>query len=160
MPEPILVTAEKLERLRAELERLKTAGRRQVREDLARARSFGDFRENAEFDEAKRAQAALEGRIAQLERIVGRAQVVEAGDSPRITVGATVIVSDPETLEQSYFHVQVAGMCEPEAIPVTPQSPLGRALLGKTVLDEVEVETPSGKRRYKIISLTFPTRCA
>ena len=83
MPPPIPMTAEELERLRAELERLKTEGRRQAREELAKARSFGDFRENAEYDEAKRAHAMLEGRIRELGDLLGSAQVVEAAKGDR-----------------------------------------------------------------------------
>lgn len=156
MPEPVLMTAEELERLRAELERLKTEGRRQVREELARARSFGDFHENAEFDEAKRAQGTLEGRILQLESVIGRAKVMERAAADRVAVGATVIASDLETQEKVRFSIRAQGPCEPAAILATPDSPIGRSLMGKRMLDVVEVETPSGKRRLKILSVAFP----
>jgi len=156
MPPPIPMTAEELERLRAELERLKTEGRRQAREELAKARSFGDFRENAEYDEAKRAHAMLEGRIRELGDLLGSAQVVEGAKGDRVTVGATVMAHDLETMEEIRFSLGATGPCDPDAILVTPGSPIGRGLMGKKMLDVVAVDTPLGKRRYKILSVTFP----
>jgi transcription elongation factor GreA len=150
------MTAEEVERLRAELDRLKTEGRRQSREELAKARSFGDFRENAEYDEAKRAHAVLEGRIRELGDLLGSAQVVEAAERDRVTVGATVTAHDLETLEEIRFNLRATGPSDPDTIPVTPSSPIGRGLMGKTMLDVVAVDTPSGERRYRILSVTFP----
>jgi len=156
MPQQIPMTAEELARLRAEFERLKTQGRRQAREELAKARSFGDFRENAEYDEAKRAHAMLEGRIRELGDIIGSAQVVEALEGDRVTVGATVIAHDLETLEEIRFSLRATGPCDPDSILVTPGSPIGRGLMGRKVLDVVAVDTPSGKRQYRILSIAFP----
>lgn len=156
MPAPILMSAEEIGRLREELEHLKTTGRRRAREELVKARSYGDFRENAEFGEAKRAQAVLEGRIAELEGILGRAQVVESGTASRVAVGATVVVSDLDAAEEIRFTVRATADPGPGATVVTPDSPMGRALMGKSPSDEVEVETPSGKHRYRILSVWFP----
>jgi transcription elongation factor GreA len=156
VPARIPMSAEEMGRLRAELEHLKTTGRRRAREELVRARSYGDFRENAEFAEAKRAQAVLEGRIAELEGILGRAQVVESGTDSRVAVGATVVVRDLEAAEEIRFTVRATGHTEPGATVVTPDSPMGRALMGKSPSDEVEVQTPSGKHRYAILSVSFP----
>ena len=78
MSDSIPMTAEEVQRLRDELEHLKTTGRRHSREELAKAMSFGDFRENSELDEAKRAHSVLEGRIADLQTLLGRAKVVSA----------------------------------------------------------------------------------
>ena len=156
MPAPIPMSAEEIGRLRAELEHLKTAGRRRAREELVRARSYGDFRENAEFAEAKRAQAMLEGRIAELGGILGRAEVAESGTTSRVAVGATVVVLDLEAAEEICFTVRASGHSESGATLVTPDSPMGRALMGKSLSDEVEVEAPSGKHRYRILSVSFP----
>ncbi len=155
MPEPIPMTAQELERLRAELERLKTEGRRRTREELRRARSFGDFRENAEFEEAKRTQATLEGRIAELENVIGRAQVIEGAAADCVAVGALVVASDMETHEEMRFSLRAPGTEGPDAIPVTPDSPIGRSLMGKRPGELVEVETPSGTRRYQVMSVSF-----
>ena len=158
MPKLVLMTAEEFARLEAELERMKTEGRRQSRDDLKRARAYGDFKENAEFEQAKREQAALEGRILELEETIGRAQVAEATEAGGVAVGATVVVSDLETTREICFSVRATGPCDPGAILVTPQSPIGRSLMGKRVQDDVEVETPSGTRRYRILSVEFVTK--
>jgi transcription elongation factor GreA len=150
------MSAEEIGRLRAGLEHLKTTGRRHAREELVRARSYGDFREKAEFGETKRAQAVLEGRIAELEGILGRAQVAESGTASRVAVGATVVVRDLAAAEEICFTVRATGHAEPGATVVTPDSPMGRALMGKSPPDEVEVETPSGEHRYGILSVSFP----
>jgi transcription elongation factor GreA len=160
MPNPIPMTAEEIERLRAEMEDLKTQGRRRVREELAKALSYGDFTENAELDEAKRARAMLEGRIADLTQILGRAEVVVPGSGSCVTAGATIVACDLETMEEICLSVGLSAASEPAGRLVTPDSPMGRALMGKSVSDEVEVQTPSGTRRYRILSLTFPTRDA
>jgi transcription elongation factor GreA len=149
------MTADEIERLRAELEELKSQGRRRVREDMAKAMSYGDFRENAELDEAKRARAMVEGRIVDLTQILGRAEVVAPGNSSSVTVGATVVVCDLETTEEACFSIGSSPESEPKGIAVTADSPMGRALMGKSVPDEIEVETPSGTRRYRIVSLTW-----
>jgi len=156
VPTSIPMSAEEIGRLRGELEHLKTTGRRHAREELVRARSYGDFRENAEFEEAKRAQAVLEGRIAELEGILGRAQVVEFGTASCVAVGATVVVRDVAAAEEIRFTVRATEHAEPGATVVTPDSPMGRALVGKSPSDEVDVETPSGKHRYRILSVSFP----
>ena len=155
MPEPIFMTAEEIERLQGELERLKTQGRRRAREELVKARSYGDFRENAEFAEAKRAQSILEGQIKELEGVLGRAPVRPPGAVSRVAVGATVVAVDLETLNELRFNMSRAAQPESERISVTPDSPIGRALMGKEALDEVEVETPAATRRYRILSVIF-----
>jgi transcription elongation factor GreA len=155
----IPMTPENFERLRAELESLQTTERRRIREDLAHAMSFGDFSENAELDEAKRAHSALEGRIAQLEKMISRAEVIDLTQSDQVSVGATVIAADLGTSEEICFLVGVGGHDDGDAIVVTPDSPVGRGLMGKCTQDEVEVETPMGKQRYKILSIEYPGIC-
>ncbi|MCJ7821912.1 MAG: transcription elongation factor GreA [Armatimonadetes bacterium] len=155
MPLSIPMSAEEIERLRAELEELKTTGRRRAREELVKARSYGDFRENAEFAEAKRAQAMLEGRIVELGGILGRAQVAEVGAASCVAVGATVVVCDVEAEEEICFEVRAGGHGDPGATVVTPDSPMGQALMGKSPSDEAQVETPLGTHTYRIVSVSF-----
>lgn len=152
----IPMSEEQLARLRAELARMKSEERKQIRVDLAHARAFGDFNENAELDEAKRAHAALEGKIAQLEKIIARAEVIDATEPDRVSVGAKVIAADLGTQEELHFSIGSGGLEDPEAIVVTPDSPLGRGLMGLRAQEEVEVETPVGKQRYKILAVEFP----
>jgi transcription elongation factor GreA len=158
VPNEIPMTAEDVARLEAELQDLKTEGRRRVRKDLAKALSFGDFRENAELDEARRAHGILEGRIADLIQLLGRVEVIEPGEDSRVAVGATVVASDLETQEEICLCLGMAGTSEVAGLLVTPDSPVGRALIGKAVSDEIEVQTPSGARRYRLLSVTFPAR--
>ena len=155
MTDSIPMTAEELELLRSELEQLKTEGRRKSRADLAKALSFGDYSENAELDEAKRAHGMLEGRIADLTLLLGRAELVEPGADSCVTVGTVVTAVDLETMESLCFRVGVSGDGQGEEVSVSPDSPVGRALMGKSVSDEIEVQTPSGTSRYRIASLRF-----
>jgi len=149
------MTPENFERLRAELKTLQTTERRRIREDLAHAMSFGDFSENAELDEAKRAHSTLEGRIAQLEKMVSRVEVIDLTETDQVSVGATVMAADLVTMEEICFRVGVGGHDDTDAIVVTPDSPMGRGLMGKCANDEVEVATPVGKQRYRILSIEF-----
>src|SRR5574340_430901 len=138
------MSAEEIARLTAEFERLKTEGRRKAREELVKARSYGDFRENAEFEEAKRAQSVLEGRIVELGDILGRAKLVETSGAVHIAVGAAVTVVDCASDAELHFNVRAnaaAALEDPGAITVTPDSPLGRALMGKGEGEEIEVTT-------------------
>ena len=156
MPESIPMSAEEIARLEAEFERLKTEGRRNAREELVRARAYGDFRENAEFEEAKRAQSVLEGRIVELGDILGRAKLAEPGTASQVAVGAAVTVIDCETQAEFRFNVRAtaaAALNDLDTITVTPDSPIGRALMGKAADDEIEVATPSGTRRYRILTV-------
>ena len=156
MSAPTPMTPGEIARLQAELAHLKTTGRRRAREELVRARAYGDFRENAEFEEAKRAQAILEGRIVELQGILGRARAVESTADVGITVGATVVLRDLTTPREIHLTVGAAGHTSDGTVVVTPDSPMGRALIGKRPPDEVEVETPSGTHRYAIVSVSFP----
>ncbi len=154
MPESIPMSAEEIARLEAEFHRLKTEGRRKAREELVKARAYGDFRENAEFEEAKRAQSVLEGRIVELGDILGRAKLAEPGSVASIAVGAAVTVVDCVTQAKFRFNVRAtaaAALGDPDTITVTPDSPIGRALMGKAADDEIEVATPSGTRRYRVV---------
>jgi transcription elongation factor GreA len=156
MADPIPMTAEDHARLRAELHHLKTNARRKVRQDLAHARSFGDFSENAELDEAKRDHATLEGRIKQLEDMLERVEVVETAGMEHVAVGATVRALDLEADEELLFAVGLNGAADRGAIQITPDSPLGKGFMGKGVDEEVEVQTPAGARRYRIVEISFP----
>jgi transcription elongation factor GreA len=151
----IPMTPENFKRLCAELETLKTTERRQIREALAHAMSFGDFSENAELDEAKRAHSTLEGRIAQLEKMISRAEVIDLAESDQISVGATVIAEDLARQEEICLLVGVGNHDHAEAIVVTPDSPIGRELMGKRAQDEIEVETPAGRQKYRILSIAY-----
>lgn len=130
-------------RMREELEQLKTQGRRGIEERIAEARTHGDIRENADYDAAKNDQGLLEARIRKLEHLLTTAEVREVEDSDQVVVGSVVTVVDPDGDELEYFVApqenKVAGL-----LLASPTSPLGSALLGASVGDEVSYQAPGG----------------
>jgi transcription elongation factor GreA len=141
--ESTFLTPAALEKLEAELEQLKTEGRREIEERMAEARSHGDIRENADYDAAKNDQGLMEARIRKLEHVVNTAEVREVEDTGRVEVGCVVTVIDWDGDEIEYF---VASQENKGAglLLASPESPLGSALLGRSVGDEVEYEAPAG----------------
>jgi transcription elongation factor GreA len=155
MAQEIPMTAVDYKRLKDEIELLKSQERARIREELAQARSYGDFSENAELEMAKQAHSALEGRIKQLEETFERAYVIESTGLAHVAVGATVTAADLETLDEICFNIGANGIHDHDGIVVTPDSPLGKGFMGKAAEDEVEVETPAGKRRYRVVAVEF-----
>ncbi len=144
MPEqPTFLTPAAFEKTQAELEQLKTAGRREIEERIAEARSHGDLRENADYDAAKNDQGLMEARIRKLEYLLNTAEVREVTDTGRVEVGCVVTVVDSDGDELEYFVApqenKVAGL-----LLASPISPLGEALLGASIGDEVSYEAPAG----------------
>ena len=143
------LTPAALEKLEKELEELKTSGREEIEARIAEARSHGDLRENADYDAAKNDQGLMEARIRKLEHIVHTAEVREVGDTDQVVVGCVVTVLDGDGDEMEYFVApqenKVAGM-----LLASPESPLGKALLGKTIGDRVEYEAPVGTMSVEI----------
>jgi transcription elongation factor GreA len=129
--------------MKQELEQLKTSGREEIEDRIAEARSHGDLRENADYDAAKNEQGLMEARIRKLEYLLNTAEVREVVDSGRVEVGSVVTVVDDDGDEMEYFVApqenKVAGM-----LLASPTSPLGSALLGAGVGDEVAYEAPAG----------------
>ena len=146
------LTKERLEEIKTELERLKKEGRLEIAERLKHAKEYGDLSENAEYAGAKDAQTQLESRIFELERIVRNAAIIKksaAGDTVRI--GSTINVKkDGKELR---YTIVGSNESKPEANLISNESPLGKAFLGKKIGDTLEVNTPSGKAKYKIIKI-------
>ena len=151
------MTADGLISLETELTRLKNEERPAISKALEVARAHGDLSENAEYHAAKERQSFVEGRVAELEDIISRVNVIDisklSGDV--IKFGATVMLADGETDQESTY--MIVGSYESNAsngrLSVT--SPLARALIGKTIGDVVEVMTPSGGKSYEIVDVTF-----
>jgi transcription elongation factor GreA len=160
MADEIILTKDGYEQLKRELDRLKTVERAKSAERIRRARAQGDLSENFEYHEAKRAQAMLEGRIRELQRILEVAQVVDhlPGEDGVVSVGCVVTVEDLEHREKWTFRIvdtasaAVFGADE-EHEHVSAASPLGQALVGKKVGDIVQVQTPGGIVDYEILSV-------
>ncbi|MEM8592867.1 MAG: transcription elongation factor GreA [Pseudomonadota bacterium] len=143
-------------KLDAELKHLKSTERPAIIAAIAEARELGDLKENAEYHSAREKQGFIEGRIKELEAIMGLAQVMDPGSlSGTIKFGATVGLVDEDTDEEKTY--QLVG--EPEADiengKLNIKSPLARALIGKDEGDSVEVRTPGGTRSYEILSIKF-----
>lgn len=127
------------EKLIAELDQLKTEGRRQIETRLAEARSHGDLRENGDYDAAKNDQGLMEARIRQLQALVDTAEVREAADDGLVGIGSIVTVIDEDGDEMEYFLANRANKV-PGYILTSPESPLGKELLNKKVGDRVIYE--------------------
>ena len=154
------MTAEGLKSLDAELDRLKNEERPAISKALEAAREHGDISENAEYHAAKERQSFIEGRIAELEDIIARVNVIDVSKLSGDTVkfGATVMLADGETDQESTY--MIVGSYESNASTgrLSITSPLARALIGKTIGDVVEVMTPSGGKSYEIVDVTFVVR--
>ena len=153
--EKVPMLAEGYEKLTADLKALR-AERPKIVEAIEEARAHGDLSENAEYHAAKERQGQVEAQIAEIEDRVTRAQIIDpatlSGD--RVVFGATVTVLDENDKNQRY---QIVGMTESDARVgrISYDSPLGRALIGKSVGDEVEVTVPSGDRFYLVDKIEF-----
>ncbi len=144
--------------LKAELKRLKTVERPKIIDAVAEARAHGDLKENAEYHAAREQQSFTEGRIAELEGIIGNSQVIDVSKlnvGDKVVFGATVVLEE----EQSGKHVtyQIVGDAEADidAGKISISSPIARALIGKSMDDEVDVQAPGGDRVYFIESIKY-----
>ena len=144
-------------RLEQELRRLKTVERQEVISALAEAREMGDISENAEYHAAKERQAFVEGRVRELEDTLSRADVIDVSklSGNAVKFGATVTLADEDTDAESTY--QIVGVDEADigAGLLSITSPLARALIGKSVGENVDVATPSGLKSYEIVEVFF-----
>ena len=151
----ILFTQEGYNKLEEEVEFLKTVRRKEVAERIKVAISFGDLSENAEYDEAKNEQAQVEERIMKLENMIRKAVIIDESqiDLNVVTIGSIVKVNDVEFDEEVEYTIVGSAEADPYDGKISNESPVGRALLGKTVGDEVDVQVPDGIAKFKIIEI-------
>jgi len=151
------MTAEGYNALDEELRRLKTRERPDVIAAIAEARSHGDLSENAEYHAAKERQGWIEGRIAEIEDKVARAQVIDVSklDGKHIKFGATVTVIDEDTEHEGRYQVVGDDEADVKKGKISLSSPLSRAMIGKEVGDVVEVNTPGGVKAYEITKVEW-----
>jgi transcription elongation factor GreA len=140
---PTFLTPAAFEKMRDELEQLKTEGRKEIEERIAEARSHGDLRENADYDAAKNDQGLMESRIRKLEHLLHTAEVRDVVDSGRVEIGSVVTVVDSDGDKLDYFVAPQENKV-PGLLLASPTSPLGGALLGASVGDEVSYQAPAG----------------
>ena len=153
------MTAKGAQRLRAELEELKSVKRPAVIHAIAEARAHGDLKENAEYHAAREQQGFIEGRIKQLEGELSHAQVIDVASlnaGSRIVFGATVELADADSGEETKY--QIVGDLEADIKQglIAISSPVARALIGKNEGDSVTIEAPGGTREYEIVGVSYP----
>jgi transcription elongation factor GreA len=152
------ITAKGAQRLRAELDNLKSVQRPAVINAIAEARAHGDLKENAEYHAAREQQGFIEGRIKQLEGELSHAEIIDVAKlnaGSRVVFGATVELVDVDTDEQKTY--QVVGDLEADIKQglIAISSPVARALIGKHEGDAITIEAPGGTREYEILSVRY-----
>ncbi|MCA3694523.1 transcription elongation factor GreA [Aquidulcibacter sp.] len=155
--EKIPMTAEGHAALDAELKRLKTDERPSVIGAISEARSHGDLSENAEYHAAKERQSYIEGRIAELEDKLARAQVIDVSklSGTNVKFGATVTVIDEDTDHKAVYKIVGEDEADVKLGKISITSPIARAMIGKEEGDVVEVAAPGGSKSYEIVSVTW-----
>jgi transcription elongation factor GreA len=156
--EQIVMTREGYEKLKSELVRLRSDGRMEIGRQLEEARSFGDLSENAEYHAAKEAQAKMESRILWLESQLGKAKVIDAKDldTSRVTLGTTVEMLDLESQKAFVYTIVGSEESDPAQLRISSASPVGQALMGAEVGNEVLVRAPKGVRKLRITRISIP----
>lgn len=156
MNKQIVLTNEGLEKLENELQELKTIKRKEIADKIKVATSFGDLSENSEYNEAKNEQAIIEARIAQLENILKNVKILDESDvsTEKVSMGCKVKVKDYEFDEEVYYQIVSSAESNPDEYKISDESPVGQALLQQKIGDIVDVETPSGVIKFKILEIT------
>ena len=156
--EKVPVTRKGYEALNAELKGLKEVERPAVIKAIAEAREHGDLSENAEYHAARERQSFVEGRIQELEGLIGRADVIDPAKmagSASIKFGATVRIVDEDTDEEKTYQIVGEAEANIESGKLNMRSPLARALIGKEEGDSVDVNTPGGGKSYEILNIQY-----
>jgi len=153
--ERIPTTREGLDRLKEELNYIKSVERPQNVRAIKEARAHGDLNENAEYHAAKERQAFLDGKIAELESVIGKAEVIEIDQGPadRVVFGRTVLVYNIETDKEISYQLVGPYESEPEKGKISVISPIGQALIGSEVGDEIKVNTPGGIQQFEVLEI-------
>jgi len=153
--ERIPITREGLDKLRAELNHLESVEKPQNIRAIEEARAHGDLSENAEYHAAKERQSFLEGKINELKAIIGKSEVLEVESSPtdQVVFGRTVLLYDLQTDNEVTYQLLGPYESDPENGKISVTSPLGQALVGRVVGDEISVKTPRGIQEFEILDI-------
>ena len=151
------ITKKGYEALQVQLDQLIKEERPRVIKDIAEARSHGDLKENAEYEAAKNKQSFVEGKIQMLQAKLGELEIIDPSRGPkdRIVFGATVHLQDVETDEKRSFTLLGQEESNLKEGTISVQSPVGRALIGHRVGEEVEITTPAKTVTYEILNISF-----
>ena len=152
------ITVEGLEKLKSELDELKNVKRPQIVAAIAEARSHGDLKENAEYHAAKEQQAQTESRVIEINDIIARANVIDVTkieNNGNVIFGSTVTVQDLEINKKKTYKLVGKDEADISKNLIYFKSPIGKALIAKTVEDMVTVETPSGEKKFEILNIQY-----
>jgi transcription elongation factor GreA len=153
----ILLTPDGYRQLQQELEHLTVVKRPEIADRIRESQQHGEFSEdNSELDEVKFEQAMVENRIAELKGIFGNAHILEEDQIPtdRVGIGSKVTINDSEFDDQFSVRVVMSIEADPSKDLISNESPMGLALIGHSKDEDVIVEAPEGKKRYKILNIT------
>lgn len=156
MSDKIPMTREGYEKLKAELEYLKSTKRREIAEDIAKARAFGDLRENAEYDAAKNNQAMNEKKISEIEMKFPQIQLIDDANIPKdqVFIGATVLLKDLKSQEEITYKVVTQDEANFDEGKISITSPIAKGLLGLRVNETAEIRIPAGILKYKVVKIS------
>ena len=151
----VLLTYERMQQMEKELNELKTTTRKEVAQKIKEARAQGDLSENAEYDAAKEQQGEIETRIAELEKLLRNAEIIDEDvlNNDEIQLGNRVKLYDIEFEEEIEYTIVGSTEANPMEGRISNESPVGQALLGATVGQTVDVNTPNGIRQYKVLEI-------
>jgi transcription elongation factor GreA len=151
----VLLTPEGYEKLKQEIEYLRSDKRREIADRIRVAREFGDIAENAEYDDAKNEQAMLEHKIAQLEERLVHARVIDTGDvdTSVVSIGSKVRLRDLDAKETVEYHIVGSAEANPAEQKLSNESPVGKAIMGRKKGETVEVVAPRGSLKFKIMEI-------
>jgi len=151
----VILTPEGFKKLKAEIDHLSSAKRREVADRIRIAREFGDIAENAEYDDAKNEQALLEHRIAVLEDRMRAARVIEKKEISKdvVSIGSHVKLRDMDAKQTVEYHIVGSAEANPAEYKLSNESPVGKAIIGKKKGEVVEVSAPRGSLKFKIMEI-------
>jgi transcription elongation factor GreA len=152
------MTAAGAARLRAELQELKTVARPRITAAIAEARAHGDLKENAEYHAAREQQSFAEGRIAEIESKLANAQIIDVTTLPasdRVVFGCTVRLIEEDGEDEKCYQIVGEDEADIKDGKISFSSPIARALIGKSVDDVVDVQTPGGIKTYEILEVQY-----
>ena len=145
MPEKeLILTYEGLQKLEEELEYSKTTKKMEVAERIKEARGFGDLSENSEYDAAKNEQAEVEGKIKELEAMLEHVVVIQGGQTDKVSIGTKVKIKYVEDDEIEEYSIVGSKEADPFQNKISNESPIARAIMGRSVNEQVWVESPNG----------------
>lgn len=156
MSDKIPMTREGYEKLKKDLEHLKTAKRREIADDIAKARAFGDLKENAEYDAAKNSQAMNEKRISDYEEKLSNIQFIDESKIPKdqVFIGATVKLKDLKNKEELSYTIVTQDEANFDEGRLSVTSPIAKGLLGLRVGDTTEIKIPAGSLKYQVLKIS------